>query len=172
MLTAQTHTLCLCLAEQVIVAAAVALCGCLLVASNPYGPTYNDGYGEQSYHQPSYKQEPSYHKPAPSYYKAEPTYEYQAPAYSPPAYHAPAYPKYQAPSSAHHTQYDNYYPKQTYNKPMYAAPKPYAPPTYSAPAYQAAPAYHQAPAKPSYPQTYPQPMSYNGGHAEEYKAKA
>lgn len=65
-----------------------------------------------------------------------------------PAYHqAPAYPKYQAPSSAHHTQYDNYYPvKQTYSKPAYAPAKPMYQPaqTYQQPAYGAAPAYGHA----------------------------
>lgn len=131
--------------SQILAVALVALEG-LLVASNPYGPptTYNDAYEPpQAYHQPA---APSYSRPA-----------YHQPA---PTYHAPAYPKYHAPSSAHHTQYDNYYPKQTYSKPMYAAPKPYAP----APMYQQAPPAYQPPRA-----SYPAP-SY--GHQEEYKARA
>lgn len=128
--------------------AALVTVGSLLVAANSYGPTYQDA---------GYEQPQQYHQPAPSYQPPA----YQAPAYQPPAYHPPAYPKYHAPSSAHHTQYDNYYPKQTYAKPMIYAPAPK--PQYAAPAYQ--PPTYSAP-KPSYP------APAYGGHSEEYKAKA
>lgn len=132
--------------QIVSVAVAVAVCA-MLVSSNPYGePTYQDA---------SYE-----HQAAPSY---QPSYQPAAPAYHQPSYQAPAYPKYQAPSSAHHTQYDNYYPKQTYSRPVYQ-PQPsyhqqqsYSAPSYSAPSYPAPkPAY---PAAPAY-----------GHDMEEYKA--
>lgn len=138
---------------QIILVALVVL-GSVLVNSNQYGPTYNDAH-EQAEYQPqmSYQQESSY--------GGSSGYQ-QAPSYSPPAYKQQSYAKYNAPSSAHHTQYDNYYPKQTYSQPTYQAPRPYSPP----------PMYKQQ----SYMQSKPmyQAPSYGGNQYEsaDYRARA